>query len=597
MDSSKSKVGVTVHEQRVRENSNSSNSSNDSIDDHDNDSQSSEESPLLGHDDSLSDGARKGTDEWNGHEDFEGLPWWKTPSVYWLLPPFFLFALSFGGIIVPKLNLILSLVCRRYLADRAVVDPSFTFSPVLLGTDNPQCRIPEVQSLVSKFMLWMTVSTGTLSAVVAPKFGAFSDRYGRLRLLTLTSFGMLLSELFTIFAATFPDTIHHKWLLAGALVEGLCGSFTTGMSMAHAYAADVTHPTKRNVAFGYFSACLFSGIAIGPLIAGYVVKWSGSLITIFYIALGVHIFFILFILICVPESLSRKKQLLARQKYAALIHGTEHEGITWLWALKHGNLFEPLRILWPTGPGTSGYLRANLVLLAGVDTTIFGVAMGSATVVVYYIGFFFGWETADTNFFISLVNSSRVAALIILLPILNYIFRIRPRNRQRRESGIVLPEKTSGSDVFELSIVRVAILFEILGYGGYAVARNGHLFRLAGVFTAFGGLGSPMLSAGLTKHVPHEKVGQLLGATGLLHALARIVCPTVFNLIYAGTVGTYPQAVFVVLASCFFVAFLASWFIRPHVYLDAHAAETGGHASEDDAAAEDAFLDEEIGAY
>jgi nitrate/nitrite transporter NarK len=68
----------------------------------------------------------------------------------------------------------------------------------------------------------------------------------------------------------------------------------------------------------------------------------------------------------------------------------------------------------------------------------------------------------------------------------------------------------------------------------------------------------------LTKHVPQDKVGQLLGATGLLHALARIVCPTIFNLIYAKTVGTLPQTVFIALASCFVVAFLVSWFIRPN---------------------------------
>lgn len=413
-------------------------------------------------------------------------------------------------------------------------------------------------------MLYIMVISGTLSAVVAPKIGAFSDRYGRLKLLTMTSMGMLSSEVFTILAATYPDKIHYNWLLLGSLIEGMCGSFTSGMAMAHAYAADVTHPAKRNVAFGYFSACLFSGIALGPLFAGYVVKYTGSLLTIFYIALGVHIFFILFILIFVPESLSRKKQLLARQKYATRIHSSSSEENTWLWALRHSNLFAPLKILWPTGPGTSSHLRANLVLLAGVDTTIFGVAMGSATVVVYYCGFMFAWETPDTNFFLAIVNSTRVIALIVLLPILNYIFRVRPRQRERRSSGVDIPEKSSGSDMFELSILRLAILFEILGYGGYAIARSGGWFRVAGMFTSFGGLGSPMLVAGLTKHVPHDKVGQLLGATGLLHALARIVCPTVFNLIYAETVGTYPQAVFVALVCCFFVAFVVSWFIRPH---------------------------------
>lgn len=47
--------------------------------------------------------ARKNS--WSGYKDFEGLPWWQTPSVAWLLGPFFLFTLAFGGSLVPKLNL------------------------------------------------------------------------------------------------------------------------------------------------------------------------------------------------------------------------------------------------------------------------------------------------------------------------------------------------------------------------------------------------------------------------------------------------------------------------------------------------------------
>ena len=48
-------------------------------------------------------GAKK--DDWEGYKDFEGLPWWRRPAVFWLLGPFVLFTLAFGGVMVPKLNL------------------------------------------------------------------------------------------------------------------------------------------------------------------------------------------------------------------------------------------------------------------------------------------------------------------------------------------------------------------------------------------------------------------------------------------------------------------------------------------------------------
>jgi len=455
-------------------------------------------------------------------------------------------------------------VCREYLFDRATSDPTFIFAPVLLEAENPQCRIPEVQALVSRFTLYLTIIPGILSAIMAPKIGAISDRYGRKPFMIVSSCGLFLSEIITILVAKYPDSLHYRWLLLGAVFDGLSGSFTVGMALTHAYAVDCTSPPKRGVAFGYFHACLFTGIAFGPLIAAALIKASGQLLLVFYVALVIHTLFIFFVAFVVPESLTKKRQLLAREKFASAGDDIVWGGYTSIWAVKKLNILEPLKVLWPTGPGSSSRLRTNLFLLASVDTIIFGVAMGAMSVTVYYMGFEFGWNTADTSVFMFLVNTTRVSCLIIVLPLLNYLVRTRRANKQRRESGYAIPEKNSGSDTLDLNIIRVAILFELLGFCGYAIARTGTLFAAAGVVTALGGIASPTLQSSLTKHVPHDRVGQLLGATGLLHALARVVAPILFNLIYAGTVKTFPQAVFVVLAAFFGLALAVSWFIRPH---------------------------------
>jgi len=122
------------------------------------------------------------------------------------------------------------------------------------------------------------------------------------------------------------------------------------------------------------------------------------------------------------------------------------------------------------------------------------------------------------------------------------------------------------------------------------------LFTVAAIFASFGGIGSPTLQSALTKHVPQDRVGQLLGATGLLHALARIVAPIFFNLLYAATVDTFPQAIFVVLTGCFSIAFTVSWFIKPHVYLE-DINETTANAPHTGEPNVDTLVDEEIGGY
>jgi len=203
-------------------------------------------------------------------------------------------------------------------------------------------------------------------------------------------------------------------------------------------------------------------------------------------------------------------------------------------------------------------------MLSTVDTIIFGVAMGALTVVVYYTGYQFGWDTPQISIFTSIVNAFRVSALVILMPLLNYLVRTRRANKQRRESGFAVAESNTGSDTLDLWVIRAACIFEIVGYAGYASSKTGGWFVVSGIMASLGGIGSPTLQSALTKHVPHDRIGQLLGATGLLHALARIVCPLIFNLIYAGTVATFPQTVFVVLSACFGLGLMCSWFIRPH---------------------------------
>jgi sugar phosphate permease len=145
--------------------------------------------------------------------------------------------------------------------------------------------------------------------------------------------------------------------------------------------------------------------------------------------------------------------------------------------------------------------------------------------------------------------------LFVVLPVL--ITYVRRNHTQAQHLG---------SDKLDIALIRFAIVVEALGYFCYAIAPTGAVFTLAGASTALGGVGSPTIQSSLTKHVPNDKTGQLLGAMALLHSLARVVAPTIFNLIYAATVGSVPQTVFVCLGSAFAGAFVCSWFIKTGLY-------------------------------
>ncbi|KAI3580704.1 hypothetical protein IWW34DRAFT_431158 [Fusarium oxysporum f. sp. albedinis] len=157
--------------------------------------------------------------------------------------------------------MIFDLVCRQCLADQKLLNLDNTFNAILLGSENPQRKIPEVQKNAATFMLIMNLITGFLSAIVTPKLGHLSDRCGRTRLMALASCGGLVADFIAIYA------------------------------------------------------CMFTGLAFGPLLPGYFVKWTDSLLSIFYGVLGCNSMFVIIIGFIIPESLSKKKQLLAREKW------------------------------------------------------------------------------------------------------------------------------------------------------------------------------------------------------------------------------------------------------------------------------------------
>ncbi|KAG6003065.1 hypothetical protein E4U21_002418 [Claviceps maximensis] len=509
---------------------------------------------------------------WDGLADFEELPRWRRPSIFWLIAPYLLFTLAHGSIIVPKLNLILDLVCQGYFADQAILHPGEPWTPVVFGIDDPQCRNPEIQKRVATFMLAVNLCTGLLSALAAPKLGHLSDRFGRRRLLALVSCGGLLGEMITILAAKFPQTVDYRWLLLGALFDGVFGSFTAGNILTQSYASDCTPPSKRAVAMGYIHACMFTGLALGVYFSGEFVRLTGSLVSVFYVCLAAHFIFIIIVAFVIPESLSKRRQMAAQEKHLKVQIKLDGRPASWISSVKDKNPFAALSILWPRERGTSTSLRINLVALATCDMITLGSSMAASQVVVLYAQYAFQWQTPESSRFIASVSLVRVIVLMGVFPIIHHLFRTRPAAKMRRETGVTPQDKNGGADDIDLWILRSAIFSDTLGYAGYALARTPAPFVASAMVSALGGLGSATSQSIVTKHVPQDRVGRVFGAMGMMHALARVIGPVIFNGIYAATVSTYPQAIFVSLTCLFGFALLCTFLVKPHARASLYVA-------------------------
>lgn len=477
----------------------------------------------------------------NNKSEFEHLPAWRRPSSFWLMPILVAMSLAMGAVLSPTFNLVISLVCRRHFAQRERMNPDLPILPVLIGEENRQCQSPEIMALVSRWVLLLTVSAAICSAIISPKIGALSDRFGRTKLLVVTSIGLILDDVAMILSMWYPDILGLEVIIAGSIVAGCFGSFTAVLALANSYATDCTAPERRNVIFGYNFGCFFLGMAIGPSLGGLLVKLTNNLLSAFYAVLGVHISFFLYMAFVVPESLAPSRMRLNREQNL-LNPKTLKQNL---------NFIAPLRILLPD----DRLVRRNLLLLAIIDAIMMGFASSAGLVIILYAEQQFGWGTADTGFFLSAIGSGRVVVLLIILPVLTRIFGQKKRNAH------------TGINRFEITLVRIGLVMEICAFVAFALARNGTLYYAVAVLMAFGGLVTPNLVSGLTKTIPKEHVGQLLGAVALAHGAARVIAPTIMNLLFSFTAGTFPQAVFVFCASVNVALFVVSLFLKTNVYL------------------------------
>ncbi|KAG2416166.1 hypothetical protein HFD88_007359 [Aspergillus terreus] len=506
------------------------------------------------------------------------LPSWRRPSVLGLFPFLLLYMLSFGGPVVPKINLMISMICRDYMQKRAEADPGFTYLPVIIGQDNPQCQIPEVQSLVSRFQLIFNLVAGILSALVSPRLGRLSDRYGRTRIIALSVLGTLFAEANVLLVAANQEEMSVNMLLLSAIIDGLGGSFTTVLALATSYASDCTSSKKRSVAFGYLHGCVFIGVAAGPLLVAFLIKSTGTILSVFYAAVALNAVFFLALLFVIPESLSNERQHNAREKRR--VRHANKEKTRWF-TLQRWNpkrIVTPLTLLYPPvgrpstlfpyPGGATSAIRRNILLLCAIDTVIFGLAMGAGQIVIIYAEYMFGWGNIESSLYISLVCFVRVFNLFAVLPAVSWAFR-------KQQVG---NHEIPGSDMLDVVLIRVSMLLDLVGHAGYALSKDSGVMIFSGVVTALGGMGSPMLQSSLTKHVPHERIGQILGLKGLLHALSRVIAPTVCSLIYSVTVAKLPQAVFVCLTGIYLLVLGCSFFIIPHASLPGTSTDDDGHA-------------------
>ncbi|KAK7207311.1 major facilitator superfamily domain-containing protein [Myxozyma melibiosi] len=501
------------------------------------------------------------------------------PSARFLLPAVLLLSVANGALIAPKLNLLLTRICDRQY-------PQYYSDIRVVADADVRCQDPFIHYYTADFIWPVNLIQGILAAVMSPILGALSDRIGRRAVLAICALGSLFSVVVLIhMTKSTLILVYHNFYLA-AVLDGMTGSASALMAAAYAYIADSTPADERASAFGLCHACFSLGAVLGPVLGSLLIKSTGSILAVFYTVILAQVLFIVYVVYVLPESVSLEHRLGAQQasddygvsdSLADLIPRDLSDLLdrrylsklldrrSLLRLLDRLNFFKSLQILWPSS-SVAPKIRRNIILLAGIDTILIGAGAGAMMIKLLYAELIFHWTNVEAGYFISATSAASAFVLSIVLP---FASRLTVRILDRGEtSHVVAPQ----SDIF---LIRCGVFVGVLAHTLYLLSRSSTQFMLSGCIASVGTIASSMIQSTLTKHVPKQKTGELLGAMAVLHSLCSIIAPAIFAIVYSDTVSHFPANFLLKSVVALGVAFIMSLLLRKSTYDGSYADATG----------------------
>ena len=186
-----------------------------------------------------------------------------------------------------KLNFIL--VC--VFIDMLGVGLAIPVLPILVG------EFVEGRDLQAHWYGILAAMFGLLQFICMPILGAVSDRIGRRPVMLFSMVGMCFNFLATAWAPNLAA------LFIGRVIGGMSSA---SMSVASAYASDVSTPENRAKSFGMIGAAFGLGFIFGPMLGGLL--GSINLHLPFYVAAGLSAANFVYGYLMVPESLAKEKR-------------------------------------------------------------------------------------------------------------------------------------------------------------------------------------------------------------------------------------------------------------------------------------------------
>ena len=181
-----------------------------------------------------------------------------------------------------------------------------------------------VETLSNNVVVYGQVANRIPSMIVTVLLGPLSDRYGRRPLLLLGCVGTSLGAILSLLIVYFQWNPYY--FILAHFISGVTGDGSVILSGGFAYVADISSQKWRGLRIGIIEAVMAIGSAGGPISAGYWLQWNNcNFIPPLWLYAGCNLAAGLYVMLCIPESLSRheREELAVRNPkgYKSVLHG------------------------------------------------------------------------------------------------------------------------------------------------------------------------------------------------------------------------------------------------------------------------------------
>lgn len=312
---------------------------------------------------------------------------------------------------------------------------------------------------------------GILSFLSAPLVGALSDVWGRKSFLLVTVF-------FT--CAPIPLLRFNPWWFFACL--SVSGVFAVTFSVVFAYVADCTTAEERPHAYGLVSATFAASLITSPALGGYLGNRYNDGVVV-AVATAIALLDVLFILLCVPESLPERMR-----------PRSWGSPISW-------ELADPFSTLKKIFHDSTILLLATTIFLSYLPEA------GQMSCIFLYLQQVIAFTRAD------------VAKYIAIVGFLSVICQTFVMNMLIKQLGL------------KNSII-LALGFQMIQLLWYGFGTKNWMMWAAGSLAAMSSLTYPALSALISANADSDQQGAVQGIVTGIRGLCNGIGPALFGLIF-----------------------------------------------------------------